>query len=191
MAFIVEDGTNVADANSLTTVAFVDAYFADRGEASWAPATTTAKQQALVKATDYFQGRFASALRGARQFEDQELAFPRTGVVTTDGEEIAESTVPDAIQKAIAEYALVALQNNKIIPDPPRPGSATYVGEAKSKSVTVGPISQSTTYVTRDERRSQALRVGPGMVAAADVPSIPKADMLVEKFLKLSKGVIR
>ena len=50
MAFIVEDGTGVEDANSYTSVAFADAYFADRNNTTWSGASVADKEFALVKA---------------------------------------------------------------------------------------------------------------------------------------------
>lgn len=36
MAFVVEDGSGIANANAYITVAYADEYFSDRGNADWA-----------------------------------------------------------------------------------------------------------------------------------------------------------
>ena len=45
VAFIVEDGTNVENANAYVTLEYADAYFTDRGNDSWLAFTTEQKQQ--------------------------------------------------------------------------------------------------------------------------------------------------
>ena len=54
MAFVTEDGTGLAEANSYVSVAEADAYHADRGNAAWI-GEDSAKQSALIKATDYLE----------------------------------------------------------------------------------------------------------------------------------------
>ena len=41
MAFIVEDGTNVENANAYVTVEFADSYFEDKGNTFWNSLTRT------------------------------------------------------------------------------------------------------------------------------------------------------
>ena len=66
MAMIVETGAGVANANSYTTVAFIQAYFDDRGgNAAWdALASDTEREHILIKATDYIEKRFGQDTRG-------------------------------------------------------------------------------------------------------------------------------
>lgn len=77
MAFIVEDGTNVANANAYTDTEFADAYFADRGITSWASLTTEQKQQRIVVATQYIDTRWLGQFKGNQFYETQSLQFPR------------------------------------------------------------------------------------------------------------------
>ena len=44
VAFIVEDGTNVENANAYVTLEYADAYFTDRGNDAWLAFTTEQKQ---------------------------------------------------------------------------------------------------------------------------------------------------
>ena len=69
MTMIVEDGTGVANANSYTTVAFVQAYFDDRGgNTAWDALATEADQEyILIKATDYIEKRFSEKWIGDKK----------------------------------------------------------------------------------------------------------------------------
>ena len=110
MAFVAEDGTGLEDANSLCDVAFADAYFADRVVTAWTGADAV-KQGALIRATDYVEGRWALKFKGSEQFpEVQGLSFPRLEIGWDDA-------VPVGIKRAVAEYALRALAN-PLAPDP-------------------------------------------------------------------------
>lgn len=129
MAFIVEDGTVVANANSFCTVQFADDYFADRGVAAWA-GTNEFKEQRLVQATDYISMRFR--FRGAPVEAEQALPFPRT----------ARGPLPAVLLKATCEYALRAI-TAPLAPDPTVDTSGGKVLEKKEK---VGPIEESYKY---------------------------------------------
>lgn len=81
MALIKEDGSIVTDANSYANAADADAFQADRGRSSWTEAEAPAKDAALVRATDYIEGRFALAFRGCRIDDVQTLSWPRTEAI--------------------------------------------------------------------------------------------------------------
>jgi hypothetical protein len=125
MAFIVEDGTGVPDANSYASVEFADAYFNDRGIAAW-EGTAEQKQGWLVQATDYADTRFGERWIGVPAYEDQGLHFP-----------VKDMTgMPVNLLKAIAEYALRA-KTGPLAPDPTVDASGFSVVTARKK---VGPI---------------------------------------------------
>lgn len=171
MAFVAEDGTGLADANSLAPVAFADAYFADRANAAWAALTPEAKQSNLIKATDYIQSRWSTRFKGVPQFPDvQALAFPRL-CINSDG------AVPVGIQKAAAEYALRAIAG-KLAPDPVVDASGRMATGTRKK---VGPIETETNFASEGALAKPAL-----------YRSYPEADAYVVPFLKPAvKGVIR
>lgn len=101
MALIVEDGSGVADAESLASVAFADDYHAKRGNAAWGPLLEEVKEQLLRKATDYATSTYYGAWNGSQISATQSLPFPRKVAGVNIGN-------PLAIQKAIAELALIA-----------------------------------------------------------------------------------
>ena len=162
MAFVVEDGTGLADANALCSVAFADAYFSDRGVTTWA-GTEAVKQGALVRAADYIGFRWEHKLAGTRQFDGvQALSYPRSDIG-------ADGVVPAGIQRAVAEYALRALAG-PLAPDPKADASGFAVVGVKKK---VGPIETDT--------RFQA-----GVSAPQEFRAYPAADALMRSFLSVS-----
>ncbi len=127
---VVEDGTGLANADALISVAYADAYHAARGNA-WS-GTQPEKEQAIVRATDYMD---AMDWAGERLTDTQSLAWPRSGL-----------GVPDAIKRACAEYALRA-RNDALEQD----GSAGP--PVVSESSQVGPLQKSVTYSAAASQR--------------------------------------
>ena len=168
MAFIVEDGTGVADANSYATVEFADAYFAERAVTTWAGDEPT-KQAALIKATDYIESRNTTKFRGVPKSDTQTLSWPRDYAYNAYGTEL--TLVPKTLQKACVEYALRAL-SGELAPDP-----TTSDGALESEKKKVGPIEVEKKYVAG------------GQVAALFKP-YPAADALLRPLL-YSPGVTR
>lgn len=77
MSFVIEDGSGVVDANSYTNEAFALTYLTDRGrntENTWDTLTSTQRQSALIKATDYIENKYGLNFRGAKEFNDLEAA---------------------------------------------------------------------------------------------------------------------
>lgn len=170
MAFTVEDGTIVEDANSLCSVEFADAYFTDRGVTTWTGADS-AKESALIRATDFMEIRYADLWLGDRLDAGQALSFPRTDIEQDD-------VVPVAVQKACAEYALRTLDGTPLAPDP----QATETGRLAliAESHKVGPLEDTYRYASR----------GAGVVQAAFRP-YPAADALLKGLLPNTRGVLR
>lgn len=76
-----------AASNSYVSLAYADAYFADRGVSSWA-GSDALKQGALVRSTDYVKALFS----------------PRF-----DPDKVDPTALPDNLLKAVSEYGLVEL----------------------------------------------------------------------------------
>lgn len=175
MAFVAEDGTGLANANSLCDLAFADAYFTDRAIVAWTASTVTdeAKQSALIRATDYVEGRWANRFIGEAQFDAQALSFPRTGILI--GNVSADGTVPDGIKKAVSEYAVRALSAS-LAPDPVVDSSGLLIAGVREK---VGPIETETRYQTGVYYSNGTFR------------PYPAADMLIKPFVYRAGGVYR
>lgn len=152
MAFVVETGTGVANANSYTSVATYRAYFADRG-VDVSAETDEDIQARLVRATDFVEKRFGQQWKGARATLVQALGFPRTGVVV-DGRTLASNIVPMTLQFGVCEYGARAKRYAELAPDTPVPfaretpdGSAVpAAGVVVAESKRVGPIEKSVEY---------------------------------------------
>jgi hypothetical protein len=128
MAFIVEDGTGRADANSFISVEDADAYHALRGNSAWAGLTLEKKQANLVVAFDYMEGVYGMAYPGRRVYAQQGSSFPRVGM-SAYGFPVKPNEIPQTVKKVQAELAFIA-------------NSQPLTANAKrgKKRVKVGPI---------------------------------------------------
>lgn len=137
MAYVVENGTGIAGANSYVAVAYADSFFADRGNTDWVALSEAQKQTALVRATDYIEQVFDSRWRGSRALLDQPLGWPRSGVYE-NGEldrAIAENIVPARVMRAACELAMRA-HSASLLPD--LAATETAVNKEKVGSLEVG-----------------------------------------------------
>ena len=136
--------TGGAAAESYSTVAQADAYHAARGNTLWAPLTTTEKEQALRRATDYM-AVYAGRWKGIRTSLAQALDWPRYGVVA-NGYDLASDVVPVPVANACAELAFRGAKGD-LAPD---------LG-AQKQSVKVGPIETTYAAGTRQTTKFQAV----------------------------------
>jgi hypothetical protein len=172
MAFIVEDGTGVEDANAGVSVEYVDEYCADRAMTEWTGDTAT-KRSAIIRATDYIENRFS--FKGEPYSEDQGLHYPISDSYDADEDDETDepAEMPENYLKAIAEYSVRAL-SGPLAPDPVVSDTGLQVS---SKMEKVGPLEESTTYTTSQARVIRAY---------------PAADMLLRDLVKSTgNSVIR
>jgi hypothetical protein len=149
MAFVVEDGTGRSDANSYCSVADADTYHATYTlSAQWAAAAPAAKENALVLATQYLDARYGGRWLGYRAHgygedssHEQALDWPRIGAYDADGWPHDEDVLPVRLVQATCEVALRVLLGDDLL------GTVTAPGGLRSESVTVGPVSESRSYV--------------------------------------------
>ncbi|AVY67168.1 DnaT-like ssDNA-binding protein [Xanthomonas translucens] len=125
------------------TLADADAYHLARGNAAWANGTEAARTAALVRGTDYVDGRYrvllpsgrwASMFPGVRTAgRGQPNEWPRTGAVDYDGDPIQPDEIPVEVECATYEAALRELV---------KPGSLSpdFVSSALAVRKKVGPI---------------------------------------------------
>lgn len=111
MAFIVEDGTNVENANAYVSTEFADDYFSDRGLTMWEALTTEQKQQRIIVATQYIDSRWFGQFKGNPFYAEQSLAFPRDSwTKVVEDEETHELDeipyMPNTLLRACCEYAI-------------------------------------------------------------------------------------
>lgn len=124
MTIIVEDGTNVADANSYVSVADLVAYAEERGIEL--PVDPAEQEVLLIKAMDYLES-FETRFPGVRAYTGQMLAWPRYGAGYN-----YFPAMPDRLRKAQLVAAVAAMEVDLL------PVSAAATANATRK--TVGPI---------------------------------------------------
>ena len=116
MAFVVETGAGLSNANSYASVSAADSYVADRGITGWAALSSTIKQQSLVKATDYLEATYRAAWKGNRVSETQSLSWPRYNVIV-DGFNFPSNVVPTQVVNACIEMAIRASVGETLLAD--------------------------------------------------------------------------
>jgi DnaT-like ssDNA binding protein len=203
MAFVVETGSGVEGANAYVDVAFADTYHSDRNHTNWT-GSTTLKQAAIIRASEYVDKRFGRKFRGARQAERQGLEWPRLDAFDDDDYALnGINLIPQQLKKAVAEYALRALRKGELAPDPvspvpkmdnsdPAQGTTSQtVNSGIVLSEKVGPIE--TEYA--DPRESQeSTRFPMGFLVDDDfIPAYPAADLWLQELVvtRISRRIVR
>lgn len=184
MSLTVENGTGLETANSYVSVEYVNTYHSDRGNNLWA-GSDAKKEQAIIRATDYIEKRFATRFRGTKQSRRQALSWPRFNAIDNSGFLFSEEdNIPRKLKMAVAEYALRALKQGELAPDPGLPvagqsNDTDIVAPAQnlqsrvtSVSKKVGPIQTTTQY-----------QPAPDYSADVILPAYPAADMLLREML--------
>lgn len=101
---IVEDGSQVAGANSYMTEAELVTYAADRG------VTLTGDTSVLlIQAMDYIEGL---NFKGYKTIVDQNLEWPRSYVVIDGWNEVDSDEIPQALKNGLAATAIAIDQGN-------------------------------------------------------------------------------
>ena len=180
MALIKEDGTIVAGANSYADEADADAFQTDRGRSAWLEATTEVADAALVRATDYIEGRFGLLFLGQPLRDVQSLSWPRQGVsYVRTGNPFPDDEVPVDILNATVLYA------DQVIGDGSDPETMTELsvnptvsedGQIKMKKEKVDVLEEVTEYAVGGQ--------GGGTSALRTIRPIPEADRLVRRWLR-------
>jgi len=202
VAFTVEDGTGLAAANAYVSEAYVDSHHSDRGNALWT-GTTTEKEQAIVRATDYIDKRFGPKFRGFRETRAQALEWPRLSAFDNDYYLYnGDDDVPRSLQKACAEYALISLQI-ELLPIPARPfavldpATGTVTGNASGQATLtrdkLGPLEKERRF---SDMTSLITRTKPGastsyIVSDFNLPEYPVADEWLQELLKTGGARLR
>ena len=145
MALVVEDGTGLSNADSYVAVATVTAYLTSMKSATelatWTGSSLANQERYCRVATQYLDSRYNGRLPGTKINASMSLLWPRRDVWDLDGYEVDSESLPQKWKDACSELALRLAQGDTLLAD------VTEPGDIASESVTVGPISTSTTYV--------------------------------------------
>lgn len=142
MAFTVETGTGLSNANSYLSVVDTDSYHANHsGSTDWSGASNADKEKALRLATQYLDVSYDGRWKGSRSNEAQSLAWPRQNVVDNDEYIYSSNTLPQKLKDAVAELALKVIEGNTLLDDIDEPG---VIKREKTK---IGPLEDETEYI--------------------------------------------
>jgi hypothetical protein len=108
MAFVVETGAGIANANSYVTVAEFKAYCADIGTVLTAYSDTLI-EQSLVRVTRAVDAKGRASFVGTKLTAAQALAWPREDAVDVYGFDILSTVVPVYVKNAVCEGAIIDL----------------------------------------------------------------------------------
>ena len=200
MSFLVEDGSGLQNATAYVSVAFVDGYMNDRLRDDWASLSTNVKQGSIVRATDYIEWRFGTKFRGSRRSESQGLEWPRNSAFDNDDWLYNNplDAVPRQLQKACAEYSLIAARIGELAPNPPLPtgdetldGTASTTTESTSGIITaarerVGPLETETKYAdltSAGSRQAGGRTAQSFMNSDFYLPEYPRADGWIRELI--------
>lgn len=142
MAFVVEDGTSKEDANSYISVADADTYIAVfTTRTAWDEATTSAKEIALQRATQYLDNYYGARYKGTRRDQDQALMWPRIWAKDLDGFTFPCDELPACLVNATAEVADRIVDGDNPLAD------QSDTAKIRSQKTVVGPIEESVEYI--------------------------------------------
>ncbi len=154
MALIVEDGSNVPDADSYISAVDFRAWADSLGEGADLPATDPELEALLLNAMYPLE---AECWLGSRTYSDQSLSFPRAGL-TFDGIPIPSDSVPQQVIDAQSSLALTANTQNLYTAIPAGSGGAV-IEERVEGAVTIkySDVGRSVTAQTVDTRATQLI----------------------------------
>lgn len=101
---IVEDGTGKTDSNSYVDLAYVNAYFAVRNNATWAGYSIGERKAAIIKGAAYAD---KYDFIGTKKTANQAMQWPRINA-KVDGYLLDSTVIPKALKDAQCEAALRA-----------------------------------------------------------------------------------
>ena len=198
MAFTLEDGSGIENANSYVSLSYVNDYHSDRGNSSWGDFTDSEKQASIIRASEYVDKRFGKKFKGFRKVKNQGLEWPRLDAFDSDGYLLDE--IPFQLEKAVSEYALRSAICGVLAPDPinstpkqdltdangERDTGTVITGEISRRKEIVGPIEEEFWYDTRSANKnlgSSARSIQSSLVDDNNIPEYPEADLWIEELI--------
>lgn len=194
MALVVETGAGLTTANGYIAASYFTTHFADRG-IDVSAYNTAAVEAAIVRATDYVDKRFGPKFRGFRKTRLQALEWPRLDAFDNDDYlYYSEDAVPRPLEKAIAEYALLAAQLTNLLPTPARPFpildpatgtvTTTAAGAMDFESKKVGPIEVKKSYIDTSKLAVTYKPSGSSVTSSFNLPEYPVADEWLRELIR-------
>ncbi len=138
MALIVENGTQIPNANSYVDLAFAAEYHAVQGNDAWS-GEDAALERSLVVACRALAQLFGPDLKSELANGTQERLFPRLWFTDNLGRIVTQGTVPVCWKEAQCEVALMHLNGTDVFP-------SEADAAVKQSSFAAGEYSESTTF---------------------------------------------
>ena len=161
---IVEDGTEVANADAYATLAYIAEYHEKNGNAAWAALANDATREGYVrKATAYMTQMYIDRWKGYRVTSTQSLDWPRAWVelpASVFGGYVDQNTIPNEVKNACAELALKANADD-LMPDQTQNVKEEIVGPITIKYSEFSP--QTVRYSSIDAMLSPYLNSNGGV----------------------------
>lgn len=133
IAIIVEDGSNVPNANSYDSIESIRAYAIARGYSL--PVDDSQVAAMIMQGMDYIEAK-ACAFQGEPANEDQALSWPRE-YVTINCKPVADDAIPKQLKAALAQLVIAVSSGVKIFPNFQLSDYMNFVIEK-----TVGPLTR-------------------------------------------------
>lgn len=138
MALVVEDGTQIPNANSYVDLAFAAAYHLAQGNSDWSGEDADL-ERSLSVACRALEQLYGADLKSCIADGTQERLFPRIWFTDGHGRIVEQGDVPTCWKEAQCEIALLHLQGIDVFP--------TEADAAiKSQSVKVGELETATEF---------------------------------------------
>jgi hypothetical protein len=159
---VIEDGSNVADANSYMTATEIIAYAEMRGVTLVPGSPIDENKVAImaINAMDYLN-LFRHRWKGRKTYGDQRLDWPRQCVYTDDIIAIPSDTIPNDIKDAQCQLCIEISKGIILLPSN---GNDAFITHEK-----IGPI---------ETNYSEAVRM-----AAGTLPVMPAVDLLLQIYI--------
>lgn len=171
MAFVVETGSGLIDANSYISLSDASSYVADHGNSStWSAAADASKEEALRLGTQYIDLKYGNRYIGRKATRDQALCWPRLTVVDADGYSYDSNEIPNCLKQATVEAALRVIEGDDLLGVVENPGTIK-----REKTALPGPLSEEIEYVG----------------GKSQVPYYPKIGALLRPIIKSSNMMSR
>ena len=116
VVIVVEDGSQIENANSYVTLDEANEYVANiGGDSSWDSLTDDNKNIRIYQAQRYLHQKYASKFVGSVSSTTQPLDWPRGNGYTRNGVELDDSSIPIEVKDSQIELALLWSRGSNVL----------------------------------------------------------------------------
>lgn len=144
MPLIVEDGSNVPNANSYADIEFANTYHEAQGNTDWV-GEDAELERALQIACRSLEMLYGQDYKSTLLQAAQSLLYPRDWFTDNNGRVVNAGVIPKVLREAQCEIALMYLQGVDVFPNESE-------NAIKQSTLSVGEVSEATTYFKHVEK---------------------------------------